>query len=318
MKYYSKSILKYKKTSVLVALVVFTLSLIISPYYIDGDQVIYRKVFEELSSLNFIDGFSYFLLSTSSKEPGYYTITWIFSRFLEKDLFVSILNAILAFYSMQLLIRWRASIYVAASIVLTNFYFYVLFFAAERLKVSFIFLTMALAHVNGSKFYFFSALSAISHIQILIVYMMLLFREFSIEFIRIITSGKIKKYFLIGLIAFFLTLVVMSGQIIEKFSAYAATGFDIQSVYKLLVFYFMTLVYSRNRSDVTILFIPLFIAALMIGDERINMFGYFVFLYYAIPINKGFNMGVVLTSAYFFYKTIIFVHNIIVSGDGFF
>ena len=312
------TILEYKKFSAFVALIVFALSLLISPHYMLGDQEIYRRFFEILPTLSFADGFIHYSQALSSIEPGHYTISWIFSRFLEKDLFISILNAILAFYSMQLLIRWRASIYVAASIVLTNFYFYVLFFAAERLKVSFIFLTMALAHVNGSKFYFFSALSAISHIQILIVYMMLLFREFSIEFIRIITSGKIKKYFLIGLIAFFLTLVVMSGQIIEKLSAYVVIGFDIQSVYKLLVFYFMTLVYSRNRSDVTILFIPLFIAVLMIGDERINMFGYFVFLYYAIPINKGFNMGVVLTSAYFFYKTIIFVHNIIVSGDGFF
>jgi len=312
------TILEYKKFSAFVALIVFALSLLISPHYMLGDQEIYRRFFEILPTLSFADGFIHYSQTLTSIEPGYYTISWIFSRFLEKDLFISILNAILAFYSMQLLIRWRASIYVAASIVLTNFYFYVLFFAAERLKVSFIFLTMALAHVNGSKFYFFSALSAISHIQILIVYMMLLFREFSIEFIRIITSGKIKKYFLIGLIAFFLTLVVMSGQIIEKLSAYVVIGFDIQSVYKLLVFYFMTLVYSRNRSDVTILFIPLFIAVLMIGDERINMFGYFVFLYYAIPINKGFNMGVVLTSAYFFYKTIIFVHNIIVSGDGFF
>ena len=312
------TILEYKKFSAFVALIVFALSLLISPHYMLGDQEIYRRFFEILPTLSFADGFIHYSQTLTSIEPGYYTISWIFSRFLEKDLFISILNAILAFYSMQLLIRWRASIYVAASIVLTNFYFYVLFFAAERLKVSFIFLTMALAHVNGSKFYFFSALSAISHIQILIVYMMLLFREFSIEFIRIITSGKIKKYFLIGLIAFFLTLVVMSGQIIEKLSAYVVIGFDIQSVYKLLVFYFMTLVYSRNRSDVTILFIPLFIAVLMIGDERINMFGYFVFLYYAIPINIGFNLGVVLTSAYFFYKTLIVVHNIIVSGDGFF
>ena len=312
------TILEYKKFSAFVALIVFALSLLISPHYMLGDQEIYRRFFEILPTLSFADGFIHYSQTLTSIEPGYYTISWIFSRFLEKDLFISILNAILAFYSMQLLIRWRASIYVAASIVLTNFYFYVLFFAAERLKVSFIFLTMALVYVNGSKFYFLSVLSVISHIQILAVYVMLLFREFLIEFIRIITSVKIKKYFLIGLIAFFLTLVVMSGQIIEKLSAYVVIGFDIQSVYKLLVFYFMTLVYSRNRSDVTILFIPLFIAALMIGDERINMFGYFVFLYYAIPINKGFNMGVVLTSAYFFYKTIIFVHNIIVSGDGFF
>ena len=311
-------ILEYKKFSAFVALIVFALSLLISPHYMLGDQEDYRGVFEILPTLNFVDGFIHYSQALSSIEPGHYTISWIFSRFLEKDLFVSILNAILAFYSMQLLIRWRASIYVAASIVLTNFYFYVLFFAAERLKVSFIFLTMALVYVNGSKFYFFSILSVISHIQILAVYVMLFFREALIEFLRIITSGKIKKYILIGFIVLFLTLVVMSGQIIEKFSAYAVTGFDIQSVYKLLVFYFMTLVYSRNRLDVTILFIPLFIAALMIGDERINMFGYFVFLYYAIPVNKGFNVGVVLTSVYFLYKTIIFVHNVIVNGNGFF
>ncbi len=307
-------ILEYKKFSAFVALIVFALSLLISPHYMLGDQEHYRGVFEILPTLNFVDGFIHYSQALSSIEPGHYTISWIFSRFLEKDLFISILNTILAFYSMQLLIRWRASIYVAASIVLTNFYFYVLFFAAERLKVSFIFLTMALVYVNGSKFYFFSILSVISHIQILAVYVMLLFREF----IRIITSGKIEKTLLIGLIAFFLTLVVMSGQIIEKFSAYAATGFDIQSVYKLLVFYFMTLVYSRRRSEATILFIPLFIAALMIGDERVNMLGYFIFLYYAIPINKGFNVGIVLSSVYFLYRTIIFVHNVIVNGNGFF
>jgi hypothetical protein len=130
-------ILEYKKFSTFVALVVFTLSLLISPYYMLGDQEHYRRIFEILPTLSFVDGFIYYSKSVSSIEPGHYTISWIFSRFLEKDLFISILNAILAFYSMQLLIRWRASIYVAASIVLTNFYFYVLFFAAERLKFIF-------------------------------------------------------------------------------------------------------------------------------------------------------------------------------------
>ena len=316
MKYYSKSILKYKKTSALVALVVFILSLIISPYYILGDQENYRKFYEEIPSLNFIDGFLHYSLSLSSKEPGYYTITWIFSRFLEKDLFISILNAILAFYSMQLLIKWRASIYVAASIVLTNFYFYVLFFAAERLKVSVMFLTIALLYVNGPKFYFFSMLSIISHIQTLVVYVMLFFRETLIAFFRIITSSKINKLFLLALILLSLMLVLMSDQIITKFKSYALTGFDIQVTYKMFIFYFMSLVYSRNKLETTILFIPLIIGVLMIGGTRINTFGYFVFLYYAVPINKGFNIGVVLTSVYFFIKNIIFVHDIIVNGHG--
>jgi hypothetical protein len=316
VKYYSKSILKYKKTSALVALVVFILSLIISPYYILGDQENYRKFYEEIPSLNFIDGFLHYSLSLSSKEPGYYTITWIFSRFLEKDLFISILNAILAFYSMQLLIKWRASIYVAASIVLTNFYFYVLFFAAERLKVSVMFLTIALLYVNGPKFYFFSMLSIISHIQTLVVYVMLFFRETLIAFFRIITSSKINKLFLLALILLSLMLVLMSDQIITKFKSYALTGFDIQVTYKMFIFYFMSLVYSRNKLETTILFIPLIIGVLMIGGTRINTFGYFVFLYYALPINKGFNIGVVLTSVYFFIKNIIFVHDIIVNGHG--
>jgi len=138
--------LKYKKFSLLIALIVFALSLLIAPYYILNDQEHYRRVFEILPTLNFIDGFRHYSQALSSEELGHYAIPWIFSRFLEKDLLMGILNAIFAFYSMQLLIKWKASIYVAASIVLTNFYFYVLFFAAERLKVSFIFLTMALVY----------------------------------------------------------------------------------------------------------------------------------------------------------------------------
>jgi len=114
------TILEYKKFSAFVALIVFALSLLISPHYMLGDQEIYRRFFEILPTLSFADGFIHYSQTLTSIEPGYYTISWIFSRFLEKDLFISILNAILAFYSMQLLIRWRASIYVAASIVLTT------------------------------------------------------------------------------------------------------------------------------------------------------------------------------------------------------
>ena len=66
------------------------------------------------------------------------------------------------------------------------------------------------------------------------------------------------------------------------------------------------------------IFFPLFIAVFLIGGERVNMIGYFVFLYYALPINKGFNFGVLLTSAYFLAASFGFTINIIEHGDGFY
>ena len=60
------------------------------------------------------------------------------------------------------------------------------------------------------------------------------------------------------------------------------------------------------------------IAVGIFGGERVNMFGYFVFMYFALQVNRGVNLGVILTTLYFSYQTYFFVENIILYGDGFY
>jgi hypothetical protein len=80
----------------------------------------------------------------------------------------------------------------------------------------------------------------------------------------------------------------------------------------------LTLWYAKKKKEVVLIFIPLFVSVYLIGGERVNMMGYFVFLYYVLPIKKGFNMGILTTSAYFLYVTYMFMINVIEYGDGFY
>jgi len=48
------------------------------------------------------------------------------------------------------------------------------------------------------------------------------------------------------------------------------------------------------------------------------LYGYFVFLYYALPVNKGINAGVLVTSAYFINASYGFMVNIFQHGNGFY
>ena len=88
-------------------------------------------------------------------------------------------------------------------------------------------------------------------------------------------------------------------------------------IVKIVAFFILSLVYARRRSDVVLLFAPLFVAVLLVGGGRVNMLGYMVFLGYGLKINGGVNWGVFLTSLYFAYGAIGFVSDVLEHGSGF-
>jgi hypothetical protein len=93
--------------------------------------------------------------------------------------------------------------------------------------------------------------------------------------------------------------------------------FDVLDFLKLFSFLVLTLFYSKKRFKVISLFIPLFVVTFILGEDRANMYGYFVFLYYSLSFNKGFNIGVIVTELYFLIKNYFFVTNILFKGTGF-
>jgi hypothetical protein len=64
-------------------------------------------------------------------------------------------------------------------------------------------------------------------------------------------------------------------------------------------------------------FLPVIIGIAILGGSRLNMLGYFIFLYYGLRANGGLNVGVLATLVYLAYKAFGLVSNIIVHGHGF-
>ncbi|MCF8057802.1 MAG: hypothetical protein K9K67_00790 [Bacteriovoracaceae bacterium] len=241
------------------------------------------------------------------------------SRFLYKYEFVAIANATLAFVAMRLFIKWNTSSIIASIVVLTNFYFYVLYFAAERLKFGFIFLIISLLYSHRKRFFAFASASVMSHSQSFIIYISILFSYFIKEIKGFSEGKKVNKVLIISFLILGITLWVMFEQIQSKISAYISLqkGLSIVSMLKMAVFFALTCLYTKEKLQALYLYLPLFVVALIFGGDRVNLYGYFIFLFYALRINRGFNIGVALTSIYFAFKTYIFLSKVLVYANGF-
>lgn len=298
------------------AVLVFLLSLFVLPYYMNGDQTHYRKVYEELPRLSLIKGYLFYAQCLDSREYIHFFLSWVASRFVEKDLFISFSNGVFAYVAMSFFQKWKVSVVIAFWLLLTNFYFLVLYFSAERLKFGFIFLTLSLLYIDQVKrFYVFSFLAIISHVQVIIVYVSIL----SNVFIRYI-SGLFKTGQVAKLVLFFVPLLLIiplvGNQILIKYNYYHSEhGFA--DLARIAVFFLLALWYSDKKDEVIKLFVPLVIAVYLVGGDRVNIISYFVFLYYGVQRRGGWNFGVLVTSAYFSYASIGFLTKIFQYGDGF-
>jgi len=295
---------------------IFLLSLLVLPFCTGGDQSVYRKIYAGLPDFSLTQGFSFYSQNILSREFVHYFLSWVASRLIGKDLFISFSNAILAYVTMSLFLKWKASITIAFMLLLTNFYFLVLYFAAERLKFGFIFLVLSMIYIDRFKqFYVLAVLALVSHASVLIVYVSTLFKVFVGQISKLFRTGKVSKLSLLVIPFLIIPLLLVKSQIISKFLIYY-TGGKLLDLGRISVFLLLALLYSKKRSETIILFIPIVIAAFLLGGFRVNMFGYFLFLYYGLQFRGGWNFGVLATSVYFAYSSTILLINIIQHGDG--
>lgn len=299
------------------AVLVFFLSLSILPFCTEGDQIAYREVYDSLCDLNIKEGFLFYSSKLSSLEFVHFFLSWLASRVVGKDLFIAFSNAILAYVAMALFQKWKASLIIAFLLLLTNFYFFAVYFTGERLKFGFIFLALSMIYIDQIKrSYLFAVLALISHAQVLIVYFSMLFNVFVGQISKLFRTGKISKSVLFFIPLIFFPLLLVGNHILLKFQAYYGER-ALAEFARIFVFLLLALWYSREKRETFIIFIPIFIAVLLVGGMRVNIFGYFAFLYYGLQIRGGWNFGVLATSLYFTYSSIGFLINVFQRGDGF-
>lgn len=302
------------------AILVLLLSLLISPFYTEGDQTRYIRVYEALPDLDLTEGFSVYYSITGSQEFVHFILSWVASPFVEKDLFVALSNSILAYVAMSLFQKWKASVTIALLLILTNFYFLVLYFAAERLKFGFIFLALSMIYIDHVKrFSAFILLAFSSHAQVIIVYVSILFNAFIKQILKLFRTWKVAKSTLFIIPFLFIPPLLVGNQIIAKFQGYYdIQEFSLVEMARISIFLLLALWYSKKKNETFIIFIPIMIAVFLVGGFRINMFGYFAFLYYGMQFRGGWNFGVLATSGYFACSSIVFLANIFQHGLGFF
>ncbi len=301
----------------IVAILVLLLSLLIMPFYTHGDQVYYRRAYEQLSGLSLTKGYLFYSQCLASREYIHFFLSWVASRFVEKDVFIAFFNAIFAYVAMSLFQKWKVSVIIAFWLILTNFYFLVLYFSAERLKFGFIFLALSMIYIGQVKrFYGFVGLALISHVQVIIVYVSILSNVLVGHISKLFSTGQVAKLVLF-FVPFLLFPSLVGNQILTKFQLYHGE-YGIADLTKITVFFLLALWYSRDKFEAFKLFVPLFIAVFLVGGDRVNLISYFVFLYYGVQYRGGWNLGVLATSAYFSYASIGFLVKIFQHGDGFF
>lgn len=319
----SKHYLRLSKTflaRITAVVLVFSLSILILPFYTGGDQNHYRKVYKALPDLGLTEGFIFYSESLDSKEFVHFFLSWLASRVIDKDLFIAFANAILAFVAMTLFQKWKVSVIIAFLLLLTNFYFLVLFFSAERLKFGFIFLALSMIFIDQVKHFFgLAILALISHAQIIIVYISILFNVFVRQMVKLFRTAKISKSLLFFVPFLFIPFLLVGNQIFDKFQFYYGKygKGSLTELPRILVFFLLALWYSKKKSETFIMFIPMIITVFLVGGDRVNIFGYFAFLYYGLQIRRGWNFGVLATSLYFTYSSIDFLINIFQLGNGF-
>lgn len=322
---------QYLLAKPMTAALVLLLSLWIMPLYTEGDQRFYRMVYDALPDLSLAEGFRFYSQNLGSQEFTHFLLSWTVSRFLGQDLFIAFSNAILAYIVMSVFQKWKASVIIALLIVLTNFYFLVLYFAAERLKFGVMFLALSMLYIDQLRlgrstllrFVGFSWLAIISHAQVLLVYAAIAFNFFTRQILKLAHTGKVSKFMLYAPIPLFIALLFVGEHLSTKLQInlakmhYYYDGSIMVHVAEILVFFLLALWYSKNKSEVFLLFVPIVFAVLLVGGDRVNLFGYFAVLYYGLQVKGGWNLGVLGTSAYFSYRSIDFLANIFQYGHGF-
>lgn len=300
------------------ALLVFLLSLLIRPFCTAADQSVYREVYGGLSRLGLKEGFLFYTSKLTSREYVHFFLSWLACRVMDRGLFIALSNALLAYVAMSLFLKWRLSAILAFVLIITNFYFLILYFAAERLKFAFIFLALSMLSIEHlRRFCSFAFLALLSHASVVLVYISTSLNFILRQISRFLRTGKVSRSFLLGVLFLSIPLLLMKYQIISKVHGYYAPRSLLELV-KISVLLLLTLLYARKKGEVFLLFVPLVAAICLVGDSRINIFGYFIFLYYGSQVRHGWNFGVLATTLYFAYSSIGLLVNIFQYGHGFY
>ena len=301
-----------------VLFLVFIISIVLGNLYTEGDQVVYIKIYDGIADYNITDAYLFYTFNISSIELVHFIIVWIASNLgIDKIIFMAICNTLLSGLLIKLFDNLKVNFAITSFFILTNFYLYILFFAAERLKFGFIFFLLCILFKERHYMsLFFLIASILSHLQMLILYSGKMLELSVYEIKHFLSSLQVKWLILFVLPIIGFGFYLIQPTLLQKIVGYGRDT-SLVDFLRITIFFLLSMLYAKDRKHPLLYFFPLFVAVYFIGGGRINMIAYIVSLYYCLSYNRGMNLGILITSLYFLYLNVTFIWKILLYGNGF-
>ena len=296
-------------------LIYFVFSYYILELYQFGDQVHYRQFYSDISEVGFFEAFAMAYFYLASIEPLSIFILWTDSLLdIPKDIYISFFNAVLAVSLIKLFEKYKVKWYVIL-LLLSNYYLLVLFTGAERLKFAYLILIISLLS-NKKYIKNLIYLSPIAHLQSILLIapkMILSFYQSNLRKKRRLFRNALSVALYIIL---FFSLYILKDGILRKFYYYYNSSWDILQIFQLFVLSIVYLIITKNYKQSLLIFIPLFLLAMIIGNDRVNMIGFTFITFLLMRLDKLKHPLYIALLLYFVVKAYFLLLNIINFGEG--
>lgn len=295
-------------------------------FYDAGDQIHYTRFYTALSNASYHSVMDLAKAYVDSSEPISAYLLWFGATVgIDKYIYISALNVLLLTLFTAFLLRYKVHGFIIF-LLLTNFYLLVLLTSAERLKIVYIVLMLAV-FFNGRSKILLLLMSPLAHLQSLIFLLMVaLYKYFTIGLQKLF-SLKVKKsafYAFIVLSFFFLFLLfIMADGIEKKAQSYISLDFGVLSLFQVMVLFVSSFLLFKDKVAIVVVFLFSAALVLILGGERVNMIFFTAVIYIMITEDKLCyfkidNIPIIAVLCYLSFKSIGYVTNIIFHGDGFF
>lgn len=310
---------KFYLELLMLAPVFFGYAYFLTSNYIYGDQIHYRLLYDALSDADFWDVPLVSLRYISASDLLSFYVLWVGAGLgIDKDIYIALANTLML-SELYLLARRCGINYSMIALLMCNFYVIVLMTGAERLKLAFIFIFLAALADQKKWKMAFGVGSIFLHLQSIILLASLVLNYYKYMISKALHGRLPKRDFLIFVSILFLVWILlynMLDSINSKFESYSEGG-SLAGALQIAIFLLAGLLFINNRFGFFISLLPLMIATLFIGGERVNMIAVFAGVYLFWVERKGNHPFLYVTMIYFLFKSVPFVSNILKYGDGF-
>lgn len=315
--------IRIPKSIVLLSVISFFSSIFLLSKYQGGDQFYYNFLYSSLKDINLLKLLSGQAFEISRIEPLSGLILWLGSNLgINKNVYISILNVILV-CSLYTYLKRNFVSWPFIFLLLTNFYLVVLLTSAERLKISYIFIFLALIVLSKKKSAFLFLITPLAHLQSFLYFpSVYVITNISNKFPIFLKDLKISKksiyLFFCTIIFILILLFLFRNPIFFKMETFFGFRFDISVFFRIIAIHAILIFLSKRKYLSFFVLLPFYAIIFLLGDERINMMVFCIFIYILITEKRLQGFLVFFILSYFSIKSIFFIKNIIIFGNGFY